>query len=175
MTQQAFTSDNGFSTSGNVSTPTVYSNGMAVEGYDFVQMQYSNAVALPVSPYDIGTGSWFFLDPAGATWESNTTGTLNTVVLGNDGSVSAVGSITGGNVIMPGSGGDMTMTGGNITGAVRVITTPVALSSLTTVAGGRAFVNDGNLVAASNFGSQIGSGGSNVVPVWSDGANWYIG
>lgn len=92
-----------------------------------------------------------------------------------NGAISATGSITGGNVIMPGSGGDITMTGGNITGAGTVVTTPVALSSLTTVAGGRAFVNDGNLVAASNFGSQIGGGGSNVVPVWSDGTNWYVG
>jgi hypothetical protein len=31
------------------------------------------------------------------------------------------------------------------------------------------------LVAASNFGTLVGSGGSNVVPVWSDGSNWYIG
>jgi hypothetical protein len=97
-TSKEITYGNTISVAGNVSTPIVYSNGMAVEGYDFVQMQYSNAVALPVSPYDIGTGSWFFLDPAGATWESNTTGTLKTVVLGNDGSVSAVGNITGNNL-----------------------------------------------------------------------------
>jgi hypothetical protein len=97
-TTKEITYGNTISVAGNVSTPIVYSQGMAVEGYDFVQMQYSNAVALPVSPYDIGTGSWFFLDPAGATWESNTTGTLKTVVLGNDGSVSAVGNITSGNI-----------------------------------------------------------------------------
>lgn len=53
--------------------------------------------------------------------------------------------------------------------------TPVALANLTAVAGGRAFVSDGNLVASGNFGAQIGSGGSNVVPVWSNGTNWYIG
>lgn len=56
-----------------------------------------------------------------------------------------------------------------------VITPPVPLANLTAVAGARAFVNNGNLVATGNFGAQIGSGGSNVVPVWSDGANWYIG
>jgi hypothetical protein len=43
------------------------------------------------------------------------------------------------------------------------------------VAGGRAFVNNGNLVATGNFGAQIGSGGSNVIPVWSNGTNWYVG
>jgi len=81
-------------TSGNVSTPTVYSQGMQMQGYDYVQMQYSNSVALPVSPYDIGTGSWFYLDPGGAVWQSNTTGTLQTVVLGNNGNISATGNIT---------------------------------------------------------------------------------
>lgn len=67
------------------------------------------------------------------------------------------------------------ITGGNITTASRVISTPTALANLTAVAGARAFVNNGNLVAAGNFGAQIGSGGANTVPVWSDGTNWYIG
>ena len=73
----------------------------------------------------------------------------------------------------------LTVTNGNIaTGNITsftTISTPVALSSLTAVAGARAFVNNGNLVAAGNFGAQIGAGGSNTVPVWSDGTNWYIG
>jgi hypothetical protein len=62
----------------------------------------------------------------------------------------------------------------NLTGS-QLITTPVALANLTAVAGARAFINNGNLVAAGNFGSRIGSSGSNTVPVWSDGTNWYIG
>jgi hypothetical protein len=91
------------------------------------------------------------------------------------GSVSATGDVTGASFNTSGTGGDLVMSNGDITGARRVITTPTALANLTAVAGGRAFVNDGNLVAVGNFGSQIGTGGSNVVPVWSDGANWYIG
>ena len=63
---------------------------------------------------------------------------------------------------------------GNISGA-SFTTKPVALATLTAVAGGRAFVNNANLVATGNFGNQVGSGGSNVVPVWSNGVNWYIG
>lgn len=55
------------------------------------------------------------------------------------------------------------------------VTPPVTLANLTAVAGARAFVNNANLVAAGNFGAQISSGGSNTVPVWSDGTNWYIG
>jgi hypothetical protein len=56
------------------------------------------------------------------------------------------------------------ITGGNITTDNRVISTPTALANLTAVAGARAFVNNGNLVAAGNFGAQIGSGGANTVP-----------
>lgn len=55
------------------------------------------------------------------------------------------------------------------------VTTPVGLSTLTAIAGGRAFISDANLVAAGNFGAQVGDGGSNTVPVWSDGTDWYIG
>ena len=55
------------------------------------------------------------------------------------------------------------------------VTPPTGLANLTAVPGGRAFIDDGNLVAVSNFGVQVGNGGSNIVPVWSDGVNWYIG
>lgn len=80
---------------GNVNAVTVFGQGIATQGYDYVQMQYSNAVALPVNQYNIGTGSWFYLDPDGGTFQSNTTGTIRSVVLGNDGSVSAQGNIIG--------------------------------------------------------------------------------
>jgi hypothetical protein len=72
------------------------------------------------------------------------------------------------------SSGNLTAAG-NILAGGGVVTAPVALANLTAIAGGRAFVNNANLVAAGNFGNQVGSGGSNVVPVWSDGSNWYIG
>ena len=75
------------------------------------------------------------------------------------GYANVVGNITGGNIVTDGT----------------VKTTPVALSVLTAVAGARAFINNSNLVASGNFGAQIGSGGSNTVPAWSNGTNWYIG
>jgi len=60
-----------------------------------------------------------------------------------------------------------------------LVFTPVALSVLgtpsTAGAGAKAFVNNGNLVASGNFGAVIGDGGSNTVPVFSDGTNWRIG
>ena len=66
-------------------------------------------------------------------------------------------------------------TAGDLTAPGSVVTPPVLLANLVAVAGARAFVSDGNLAAAGNFGAQIGSGGGNTVPVWSDGTNWYIG
>lgn len=70
--------------------------------------------------------------------------------------------------------GDATIAG-NLTVQGDVITDPVPLANLTAVSGARTFVSDGNLAAAGNFGAQIGPGGANIVPVWSDGSNWYIG
>ena len=63
-----------------------------------------------------------------------------------------------------------------ITSSVSV-TTPVAVASLpsATTAGQRAFANNANLVAVGNFGAIVGAGGSNIVPVYSDGTNWRIG
>jgi hypothetical protein len=70
---------------------------------------------------------------------------------------------------------DTLSVGGNAFVTGKVTTLPTALANLTAVAGARAFVNNANLAAAANFGAVVGSGGSNVVPVWSDGSNWYIG
>jgi len=52
-------------------------------------------------------------------------------------------------------------------------TTVASLPSATTVgAGGKAFVSDAN---ATTFASIVAGGGSNNVPVYSDGTNWRIG
>jgi hypothetical protein len=64
---------------------------------------------------------------------------------------------------------------GKLTTPGQVITTPVPYANLTAIAGSRAFINNANLVAAGNFGAQVIGGGSNTVPAWSDGTNWYIG
>lgn len=82
-----------------------------------------------------------------------------------------------GNILVSGSASPAPYISGfdSATFATNIITTPGNYSMLTAVAGGRAFINDGNLVAAGNFGTQVSGGGSNIVPVWSDGTNWYIG
>jgi hypothetical protein len=82
-----------------------------------------------------------------------------------------------GNILVSGSASPAPRISGfdSATFATRVTTTPVSYSALTTVAGSRAFINNANLVAAGNFGAQVSGGGSNTVPVWCDGTNWYIG
>jgi hypothetical protein len=57
--------------------------------------------------------------------------------------------------------------------------TPVTLTTLGTAsaagAGARAFINDSNVPAATNFGTVAVSGNTNTVPVYSDGTNWRVG
>ena len=124
-------------------------------------------------------GYGLFVDGGGQPTTGTISATGNIAAGGNilaTGYASVTGNITGGNIQTAGlisAAGNIT--GGNVSANSRVITTPVALANLTAVAGGRAFVNDANLIPAGNFGSQVGSGGSNTVPVWSDGTNWYIG
>jgi hypothetical protein len=43
------------------------------------------------------------------------------------------------------------------------------------VAGARAMINDSSVAASTNFGAIAATGGSNIVPVFSNGTNWLIG
>ena len=56
---------------------------------------------------------------------------------------------------------------------------PIPVGNLPTAAAGNAgtriFVSDSNVGAIGNFGEPVASGGSNVVPVYSDGTDWRIG
>lgn len=67
----------------------------------------------------------------------------------------------------------------NVTSNNLVKTVAVAFASLPTAviagAGARAFITDGNIAATGNFAAQVQGGGSNNVPVYSDGTNWRIG
>jgi len=86
------------------------------------------------------------------------------------------GTYTDSNVVtlLTSFGSNTISTTGSITSS-NLITPPVALANLTAVSGARAFVNNANLAAANNFGQQISGGGSNIVPVWSNGTDWFIG
>lgn len=69
------------------------------------------------------------------------------------------------------------ISGANVVTATTFRSTVVEFSALPAItpAGQRAFINNANLVAADNFGAIVGGGGSNTVPIWSDGTNWRIG
>ena len=66
----------------------------------------------------------------------------------------------------------------NLTNVVAqtVNTTPVTLVQLPTAtiagAGTRAFITDGS---TATFGATVAGGGSNIVPIYSDGTNWKVG
>jgi cytoskeletal protein CcmA (bactofilin family) len=87
---------------------------------------YVNLITSDESSYMGVGGAGGYVVTAGGTWDFNTNGNLTA-----PGNVSAVGNITGGNIITSGSGGDITMSGGNITGA-NVVTANVVNSSVST-------------------------------------------
>jgi hypothetical protein len=118
-----------------------------------------------------------YITTAGGTWNFGTTGNLT-----------APGNITAGNldavnlVISTISSDDSSFVniadGLNVTGDVistGFTSTPTAIANLVATVGSRAFINNSNLAATAGWGTQVSGGGSNIVPVWSDGANWYIG
>ena len=76
------------------------------------------------------------------------------------------------------SAGVVAITDGS-TGTGYLKQTPVAVSALpaaaTVGAGTRGFVSDSTVAASGNFGATVTGGGSNNVPVFSDGTNWLIG
>jgi hypothetical protein len=68
---------------------------------------------------------------------------------------------------------------GNIKSTGYQRTTPVTVATLpaaaTAGAGARHFVTDSTVAASGNFGAAVTGGGSNIVPVYSDGTSWRIG
>lgn len=60
----------------------------------------------------------------------------------------------------------------------RLYTSPYSVSQLPSASGNqsaRAMVTDSTVAASGNFGAVVAGGGSNAVPVYSDGTNWRIG
>lgn len=53
--------------------------------------------------------------------------------------------------------------------------TVASLPAASGVSGARAMVSDSTVAGSGNFGATVAGGGSNVVPVYSDGTNWKIG
>jgi hypothetical protein len=99
------------------------------------------------------SGAGGFITTAGGTWQFGTTGNLTA-----PGNISATGNVTGGNLVTAGSGGAITMTGGNITGAGNISAGNVSTTGNVTAAN---FF--GNGATLSNVATQVK--GSWTVPV----------
>ena len=175
---------------GNLTWTVLTGPGNSTIGGANTQVQFNDAGTFGGQPgFTFNKSSNVLSVPGNVTSSGN---------ISTTGSASAAGNITGGNLISSSlvSGatasisGNITIgnvltsgllsaagniTGNNITSSRMIVTTPVSLANLTAIAGARAFISNANLTAVGNFGNQVGSGGSNVVPVWSNGTNWYIG
>lgn len=102
----------------------------------------------------------------------------NTLTLaGTDGSTLNVGAggTLGSNAFT--STAYLPLAGGTLTGPARSPNYAVASlpSASTSGAGAVAFVTDSNATIAAGLGNAVVGGGSNKVPVYSDGTNWIIG
>ena len=126
--------------------------------------------------YGTTTNRWAFTSGGGPRLELGSAG----ILLSN---INYYGWASGGNpaggspdlALYRDSAGVVKITDGSTgTGYLKLIPTTVgALTAAATVgAGTRGFVNDAN---ATTFASVVAGGGSNVVPVYSDGTDWRIG
>ena len=146
---------------------TVLANLVVFTNNSGVIEQGADRITITGNASQVDTGAYFNDQGEAAIFSNsyvaiatNSTGNVNPTwtfdQFGNlsaPGNISAVGQITSNNFIV----------------------NPIAFASLTAVSGARTFVNNANLVAANNFGQRIDGTGSNTVPVWSDGTNWFIG
>jgi len=151
-------------TADNVNTNTVFHNdtGVAIQSNAWAQLQYTNSAVAPASQYDIGTGSWFYVDNTGGIFQSNTTGTIHTVTLGNDGNVTAnyfignvVGNITG--------NANFANYAGNVTVSNQPNITQLGNLLNLTSNGNVNFANAGNVTLGSNTNVHISGGNSGYV------------
>jgi hypothetical protein len=119
----------------------------------FANGGYVNLITADESSRVGVSGAGGFITTAGGTWQFGTTGNLTA-----PGNISATGNVTGGNLITAGSGGTITMTGGNITGAGNISAGNVSTTGNVTAAN---FF--GNGATLSNVATQVT--GSWTVPV----------
>jgi hypothetical protein len=123
--------------------------------------------------YFIADGATKNLNPTygvyiGYNTKANADGATNEIVIGYN------STGLGSNTTSIGSSGT-TLT--KLFGAVNSTSYTVATlpSAATSGAGARSFVTDANATMTAGIGTTVAAGGSNKVPVYSDGTNWIIG
>lgn len=160
------------SASGNISSNYFFGNGSQLTGITASNVD-ANALVGNTLSANITTSSLTTLGTLGTLSVSGATTSGN---IFTNGRISAFGNVVAGNILTPGQ----VSTSGNIyannfIGTTEFTSNPVPYANLSLVAGSRSFINDSNLSASGNFGAVVSGGGANIVPVWSDGTNWYIG
>lgn len=146
---------------------------------DFTQIA-SNVLPFSDAAYNLGSSSYQWKDAYLSNALYVTSVTSSSVMASS--TITATGNITGGNLI---SNGTITIgavsTTGNVT-ANNVISTTTIKTNATTYsslplpnsagAGARSFITDSDTVT---FLSVVSGGGSNAVPVISNGTDWIVG
>jgi hypothetical protein len=146
-----------------LSVTPVYPNNVSMVGtYDFPNITYNNANSLTLTFNSALTGNVAIVGGGGAPLQAG--GSNTQVQFNNGGALDGDSDFTYDNV-------------NNILTVPFVTLSVVAYANLpaATTSGRKAFINNANLAAAGNFGSLVSGGGSNTVPVYSDGTNWRIG
>jgi len=149
------------------------------------EIQYNSANILAASPnLKFYSGNYTFAtDNMILSGNANITGTANVGSLSTSGfggitawSVTANTNITGNIIIGNLSNISGNVTAGNVTANVIVRTINVTFATLPTAAnagaGARAFISDAN---NNTFRNIVAGGGTNALPIFSDGTNWRIG
>jgi hypothetical protein len=150
-----------------------YNGNLVLPGNTFA-VKYANGtqVSLGVLPLANGSSN---IDISNANGNvSITANGTNTWTFDTTGNLTLPGNIVGASANVQIAADGFTWTFNNLGVVSNPIVTYSALPSANT-AGYRAFISDGNLVATGNFGNAVSGGGSNTVPVYSDGSNWRIG
>ena len=179
---------------GNLSTPGTLYVGMPITGNSSISIKGITNQGTIYSSGNITSdsfveGVYLKADTSLAVWGSNASTSTTTgaaTILGGlgvggninaGGDVTATGNVTANNFVTSGSSGNIS--GANYISANYFKATPTTVTSLpaaaTAGAGARTFVTNSSLAASGNFGATVSGGGSNTVPVYSDGSSWRIG
>jgi hypothetical protein len=180
------------SATGNITGNYIISNSASLTYQANAFGWVSNAAIAPTAntSYNLGTSTLWWNNLYAVNINSANTIATNVIsavgnVYGNSfistgggaGSISGSGNITGGNLFSTGvisTAGNVY--GGNIINAGlsqnRMYTVATLPAAATAGTGARAFVSDSN---GTTFYNNVAAGGSNTVPVFSDGVSWRIG
>ena len=170
----------------NAQTYRLYNTYTDASNYERLDVRWTGTNSLKIETAAVGTGTARPLDlvAGGSLLGLGAGGGIKWYVTLNGGLAAASDTCkialgaTGDTGIARDSAGVVKITDGSTgTGYLKLIPTTVgALTAAATVgAGTKAFVTDSANTLSSHHGQTVAGGGSNFVPVFSDGTNWIVG